>query len=122
MSLDIWLARPTHVTCPNCDHKVECSGGSVDFEANITHNLNAMASAAGIYRAIWRPEECGVKTGRDLAAAIKEPIEEMKKNPDKYRAYDAKNGWGTYEHFIPWLDTLLAACNDYPDHIIGVSR
>lgn len=26
------------------------------FSANITHNLNAMAEAAGIYKHLWRPE------------------------------------------------------------------
>lgn len=31
-------------------------GGEV-FDANITHNLNRMAGAAGIYEALWRPGE-----------------------------------------------------------------
>lgn len=51
MSLDITLraVRPVDV-----------------FSSNITHNLNAMAEAAGIYRQIWRPEEIGIKTAVEL--------------------------------------------------------
>ena len=31
------------------------------FEANVTHNLNRMAEAAGFYKEVWRPEEIGIE-------------------------------------------------------------
>lgn len=31
------------------------------YHANITHNLGKMAEAAGIYHALWRPDEIGIK-------------------------------------------------------------
>jgi hypothetical protein len=36
------------------------------YSANITHNLGKMADEAGVYEALWRPEEIGVKTAFDL--------------------------------------------------------
>ena len=31
------------------------------YSNNITHDLNVMANAAGIYKYLWRPEKIGVK-------------------------------------------------------------
>ena len=42
MSLDVWL---------NAVVKTQV------FSANITHNLGKMADEAGIYKALWRPDE-----------------------------------------------------------------
>ena len=36
------------------------------YDANITHNLTEMADKAGIYEALWRPEEINVKKAKDL--------------------------------------------------------
>ena len=33
---------------------------------NITHNLGHMAYVAGLYRAIWRPDQYGYKYAKDL--------------------------------------------------------
>ena len=32
------------------------------------------------------------------------------------------NGWGLYEHFVPWIERYLAACIANPDSIVTVSR
>ena len=65
MSLDINLYiihDPVEEDCPHCGQKYlnifdnkECV-----YEGNITHNLNRMAEACGIYMELWRPEEIGV--------------------------------------------------------------
>lgn len=58
MSLDVALFQPTTVTCEKCGHEQHVSNGEQWlFDANITHNLNRMAGAAGIYDALWRPDE-----------------------------------------------------------------
>jgi len=36
------------------------------YSANITHNLNEMAGAAGIYKYLWRPEEVGIYYAENL--------------------------------------------------------
>ncbi len=32
------------------------------------------------------------------------------------------NGWGTYKNFVPWVAKYLAACEEYPDADVSVSR
>ena len=106
VSLDIWLEK-------------EVITDVVDM--NITHNLTAMASAAGIYQHLWRPNEVGVVRGKDLIKPLQIGVALMKSDPERFKAFDAENGWGTYEQFIPWLEELLTGCVEHPDAKVGVS-
>lgn len=92
------------------------------FEANITHNLNKMADAVGIYGPLWRPEDSGIKTAGDLIPFLSDGIAELKRDPERYRKLEPENGWGTYDDFVPWLKRYLAACIEYPDAEISASR
>lgn len=81
MSLDVYLLRtqPTRI-----------------FGANITHNLNVMAQEAGLYEALWRPEELPVpvvKAG-DLVPYLQEGLERLTTDPKHYRQFNPTNGWG----------------------------
>ena len=98
MSLDIYLKRVQTTTV---------------FDANITHNLNRMANEAGIYDVLWHPEERAV--AGDMIPALEAAIDRMEADPDHFRQFDAPNGWGTYDDFLPWLKRLLEACREYPD-------
>ena len=113
MSLDVDLLAEY---CPHCGR------GDEVFSADITHNLNAMAEEAGIYELVWRPEEVPVGSASDLIGPLQAAIAEMERNPDRFRKHNAPNGWGLYEHFVPWLRRYLAACEQYPDAIVKVSR
>jgi hypothetical protein len=92
------------------------------FEANITHNLGRMADAAGVYDCCWRPEEHGFTHARQLIEPLRQAVAAMRADPEKFRAHDSPNGWGKYEHFLPWLERYLAACEEYPDAEVRVSR
>ena len=107
MSLDVWLTavRPTNV-----------------YEANITHNLGKMADEAGIYQHLWRPEEIGIETAAQLVEPLIAGLSLMKSDPSRFKAFDAPNGWGTYEQFIPWIERYLQACIENPDATIEVCR
>lgn len=107
MSLDVTLTaiRPTTV-----------------YDSNITHNLGKMAEAAGIYQALWRPEEIGITKAEQLIAPLTEGLTKLKADPAKYEAFNAPNGWGVYEHFVPFVEQYLAACVGNPDADIHVSR
>lgn len=85
------------------------------FSANITHNLGNMASAAGVYEALWMPEKHGFKIAKDIIPALEKGIAKMKKYPAKFKSYDAPNGWGTYDNFLPWLEKVLEACRNNPN-------
>lgn len=92
------------------------------FDTNITHNLGKMASECGIYIALWRPEEANYKIASDIISSLENGLRSLKENPKHYKQFDAENGWGTYEHFIPFVEEVLKACKEYPDAIISVSR
>jgi hypothetical protein len=92
------------------------------FSANITHNLNEMAEAAGIYQALWYPEEIGAKYARDIITALECGLAMMKARPISFKQFDDPNGWGMYDHFVPFVERYLAACKQYPDAKIEVSR
>jgi len=92
------------------------------FEANITHNLNKMADAAGIYKACWRPEEINAVKAQDIISILENGLKKLKEEPEFYKQFNAPNGWGKYEHFLPWVEKYLNACREFPDAYIDVSR
>lgn len=107
MSLNVYLTaiRPTTV-----------------FDANITHNLNRMADAAGIYKYLWRPDELGISKAKDLIEPLAAGLELMRADKARFEEFNANNGWGTYEQFLPWIEKYLAACQENPDADVSVSR
>lgn len=92
------------------------------FSANITHNLNKMAEAAGIYMACWRPDEIPIARAKELIPLLEAGLTRLKEDPERYKAYDAPNGWGTYEHFVPWVEEYLEACKKWPEAKVSTWR
>jgi len=107
MSLDFYLERVQLTTV---------------FDKNITHNLAEMAEKAGIYEALWRPDEHGYKKAEQIIPILKKGIEQLESRPDYFKQFDSPNGWGLYIHFLPFVKEVLAACEEYPDADIRVSR
>lgn len=112
MSLDVYLLK----RCKECKHEEE------NYSANITHNLGKMADQAMIYETLWRPDELGITEANQLIEPLTKGLERMKANPEKFKKFNAENGWGTYEQFVPWIEKYLAACIEYPNSIVEVSR
>jgi len=92
------------------------------YAANITHNLGKMAEEAGIYQALWRPEEIDCHYASDLIEILSEGLVKLTADPDYYKKFDSPNGWGMYIHFVPFVSKYLAACIANPDARIYVSR
>ena len=92
------------------------------YSSNITHNLGKMADVAGIYEALWRPEEIGINKARQLIEPLTAGLAALKADPAKFRAHNPPNGWGTYEGFVLFVEKYLAACREYPDADVSVSR
>lgn len=107
MSLDVSLTavRPTGV-----------------YSANITHNLGKMADAAGIYQCLWRPEEIGIIKAAQLIEPLAKGLELLKSDPARFEAFNSPNGWGTYKHFVPFVEKYLEACKENPDADVTVGR
>jgi hypothetical protein len=107
MSLDVYLTRMQETEV---------------FSANITHNLSKMAQEAGIYLPLWRPEELQITTAAQLIEPLEKGLALMKSDPSRFEHFNAKNGWGLYEHFVPWIERYLEACRAYPDAKVMASR
>ena len=90
-------------------------GREVVFERNITHNLNRMAKIAGVYEAMWRPEEIGAHKADDLSQALPKGFIFMIDNREECEALNPENGWGNYEGLLNVILDYLKACNKYPD-------
>lgn len=107
MSLDVYLTevRPCNV-----------------YSANITHNVNKMAREAGIYEALWRPEEIGVTKARQLVPLLEAGLTVLLNDPERFRKFNPENGWGSYEGLCDFVARYIGACNEAPDAEVRVSR
>lgn len=107
MSLDVCLTKVMPTTV---------------YGANITHNLIRMAAEAGIYEALWRPEDIGITKAEQLIQPLTNGLALLKSDPKRFAAFNAPNGWGTYKHFVPFVEKYLAACKENPDAAVEVTR
>jgi len=107
MSLDVYLTvtKPTEV-----------------FQWNITHNLGKMARQAGIYEALWRPEELNVEYARQLILPLTKGLEVLKNHPEHFRKFNPENGWGNYEGLLKFVEKYLEACIENPDAEVRACR
>lgn len=92
------------------------------YWGNITHNLNKMADAAGIYQHLWRPEEIGIVHAHQLIEPLTKGLEDLKQRPEHYSQYDSPNGWGLYVHFVPFVENYLKACIEHPQALVYACR
>ena len=92
------------------------------YEDNITHNLGKMARMAGIYLCLWRPEELGIDTASFLIEGLEKGLKKLKSNPDYFKSFNPKNGWGDYDGLVAFIENYLDACKKFPDAEIEVDR
>jgi len=120
MSLDFYLesdAQP-HV-CSECGHNGMKS--TELFWRNITHNLGKMAEKADIYQVLWRPNENGQVRSKDIVPTLKAGLSDLMNRREYYEQFNAPNGWGTYEHFVPFVKEVLRGCEEDPEALVKVS-
>lgn len=95
----------------------------VVFSYNITHNLNKMAGkGSSLYQALWRPEELGFTKAKQLIPVLALNLTLMQQFPERFKALNPENGWGSYELLLECVSKYLEACLDYPEATIEVSR
>ena len=92
------------------------------YSANITHNLGPMAEEAGIYECLWRPEEIGITKARQLIEPLSIGLSWMRREPERFIALNPKNGWGSYDCFVTWIERYRDACCEHPEADVSVSR
>ena len=104
------------------DFELVDEDSQVVFNDNITHNLNKMAVEAGIYYALWRPEEVGYYRAKQIIPVLTNGLVALISDPKQYEAFNSPNGWGMYEHFVLFVLRVLTACRKHPNAFINVDR
>lgn len=125
MSLDVYLQGKLIIekcTCTECWNEHKKKYHEEFYSANITHNLGNMADKSGIYYALWRPEERGWKKAKDIIPVLEKGLAKLIAKPKYFEKFNAPNGWGLYEHFVPFVENYLQACKEHPNAKIVVSR
>lgn len=92
------------------------------YWANITHNLSGMAREAGVYEVLWKPDENGIKKASQLIGPLLDGLELLKSDPERFKEFNPKNGWGTYGGLVTFIRDYLKACQEYPDADVSASR
>ena len=92
------------------------------YDANITHNLGKMADAAGLYEALWRPDENGLTTAAQLIEPLRNGLNTLRKFPEQFSPLNPSNGWGNYDGLVEFVTKYLEACEKYPFAAVEVSR
>ena len=67
-------------------------------------------------------EEIGIESAEELIPLLTEGVRKLKESPDYYEQFNSPNGWGLYEHFLPFVGKYLNACIENPEARVGVSR
>lgn len=126
MSLDIYLdseeAETVSCVCPICENEHQHTSKKMLFQANITHNLCAMAHACNLYQCMWRPEEIEITKAEQMTPLLKEGLQQLLSDADKYKALNSSNGWGSYYGFVTAVEKYLEATLEYPTAIVSVCR
>ncbi|MBK8772270.1 MAG: hypothetical protein IPM06_17860 [Rhizobiales bacterium] len=92
------------------------------YASNITHNLNKMASAAGIYKHLWRPEEIGITKAAQLIEPLREGLALLLSDPESFKEFDPENKWGDYDGLVDFVRAYLSACEENPNATVTAVR
>jgi len=119
MSLDLSLVVANAPCTCECGHQHTSTTPREVYSSNITHNLNKMFEAAGVYRILWHGE--GLVAG-EVVEKLEAAHKDMVANPKTYMVHDAPNGWGTYPDAVQWLEEVIQACKEHPAATLVCSR
>jgi hypothetical protein len=92
------------------------------YSANITHNLNSMAEAAGIYKYLWRPDEIEITKASQLIEPLEAGLLLLKSDPMTFKKFNPPNGWGDYAGLVRFVENYLEACKQYPEATVRACR
>lgn len=128
MSLDISLYSPDvtqeRCFCVTCGNDHFRTVRQCLFSGNITHNLNSMASRAGLYTALWRPEEYGIRYAREVVPHLESGLEMLndQEMQGMFEQFNPENGWGSLGGLKAVAREYLEACKQNPESLVEVCR
>lgn len=68
-----------------------------------------------------RPPEWGGRSCKEMYPILMQGISLLTIFPQKYRAFEPVNGWGTVETTTAFLEKIAANCEQYPDAVLEVN-
>jgi hypothetical protein len=76
---------------------------------------------------MWREAGCDLaafhgRPARELGDALERALVEMVADPERFRAMEPQNGWGSYRSTLAFLSAIRDACRTYPATTVEVSR
>ena len=107
MSLDVYLRMKVD-TGSKEPHEVTL------YDDSITHDFGKMAAEAGVYDALWRPEEIGITTAGELIQPLAEGLEGLRSYPAHYQKFNPANCRNGYRYLVAFVTDYLAACKEHP--------
>ena len=116
MSYDVYLTKRKDILedeelyNPEFDDTVCCG--------NYTFNVFEMLSKA-FHRDDWK--YIHGKQARHALKDLHKAIQNMALYPDKYKAMNPENGWGSYDGALNWLTKIYSKCTEYPEYYIYIS-
>jgi len=102
MSADIYISADC---CSAHDH-------------NITHNLGPMLREAGVDWHEYRGEK---RLALNLLWDISHALTRLVNEPERFKAMNPPNGWGSYDAALAFLLRLSIDCLRHPEGIVEVS-
>ena len=81
-----------------------------DCDANITWNVRKIIELSTGLPWINEANNGYVK---DVLPSIKKGLYELIENPEKYKPYEAENGWGTVDGTISFFERILKCWDDF---------
>lgn len=125
--MGLWIKLKGHEEahtheCPDCWVSHTYKTSETLFEAKITSNLSAIADAAGLYKALWRPDEIGVTRAWQLIQILDYGLKILVNRKDELKRLEPSNGWGSCEQLIEVVQEYTKACVMFPESTIEVSR
>jgi hypothetical protein len=94
----------------------------VIYDFNITHNLNKMANACGLYECLWYPNENGYTYAGDIVYLLELGLNKLKNNREYYSKFNPLNNWGSYDSFLEFLQEVYDACKSNKKLSIKIYR
>ena len=92
------------------------------YHGKITHNLYAMANEANLYEVLWHPDKLGFTTAGQLVPLLTDGLALLLDQPERFKALNPANGWGSYDGLVRLVREYLAACIAHPEALVTADR
>jgi hypothetical protein len=81
-----------------------------------------MAAEAGIYKYLWRPEENEINIAQQLIKPLRDGLQLLRDDPERFKEFNPPNGWGNYDILVGFVAELLSECVRHSSAFVGTWR